>query len=226
MSKRADKVFINNQFRPFSAKNAKQKSLFSALNVYDIVFAKGAAGTGKTAVITSYAAQKLYEGHIDKIIVTRPAITACGESLGYLPGDLINDKFMPYLQPLEGIFSEVLGKSHYESYVRNGKIVPVPLGFMRGRTFKDAIIIADEIQGTTPEQMEMLTTRIGENCKLFCAGDEEQSDIKGVNGLTIAVKYLSWMDECAVIEFDLDDTVRSHLTSDIIKSFRRYKHDS
>lgn len=224
--KRSDKVFADNHFNPFTAKTETQKELFNALNSHQLVFARGPAGTGKTAVITSYAAQKLHDKSISKIIVTRPAIEAAGEKLGFLPGSLIDDKFMPYIQPVQGIFEEVLGKSFYEHCLKSGKIEPVPLAYMRGRTFKDAIVIADEVQGMTPEQMEMLCTRIGVNCKLFCAGDEEQSDIRGINGLTIACEYLKWMPSCKIITFNLEDIVRSEIVADVVMSFRRYKEKS
>lgn len=217
------KQFVNNYYKPFTAKTKKQKELFSALDSFDVVFARGPAGTGKTAVMTSYAAQKLHEGEIERIIVTRPAVEAAGESLGYLPGNLVEDKFMPYLQPLKGIFEEVLGRGCYEMYIKGGKIEPVPMAYMRGRTFKDAIVIADEVQGTSPEQMEMLTTRVGQNCKLFCAGDEEQSDIRGDNGLSVACKYMAWMPEVKIVTFDLEDIVRSKVVSSAIESFREYK---
>lgn len=221
--KRDDKEFTNNQYAPFTAKNEKQKNLFNILNTSRLVFVRGPAGTGKTAVVTSYAAQQLHEGKIDKIIVTRPAVEAAGEKLGFLPGSLVEDKFMPYLQPLKSIFEEILGRGHYEAYLKAGKIVPIPLGYMRGATYKNAIVIADEAQGMNPEQMEMLCTRIGENGKLFCAGDEEQSDIRGVNGFTIACEYLHWIPECSVFTFDLEDIVRSGITRDVITSFRNYK---
>lgn len=220
--KRSDKEFTNSSYNPFSAKTPKQKELFQALSKYPIVIARGPAGTGKTAVITSYAAQQLHEGKIAKIVVTRPAVEAAGESLGFLPGEL-EQKFSPYLRPLQGIFEEVLGKATYEMYVKSGKIEPIPMAYMRGATFKDAIVIADEVQGTTPEQMEMLMTRMGENAQLFCAGDEEQSDIRGDNGLVVACKYLEWMMECKIVTFELDEIVRSNILSDIIQSFRKYK---
>ena len=223
MAKRESKIFTNTSYKPFTAKTEKQKELFKALATHTIVFARGPAGTGKTAVITSYAAQQLNDKKIDKIIITRPAVEAVGENFGHLPGELIESKFMPYLTPLQDIFEEVLGKGHYEAFLKNKKIEPVPLAFMRGRTFKNAIVIAVEMQATTPEQMEMLCTRIGEDCKLFCAGDEEQSDIRGVNGLKIACEYLEWMSSCKIVKFELQDIVRSDIVGDVVMSFRRYK---
>lgn len=219
-----EKHFVNNQFKPFTAKNPQQKKLFQAAKDFSIVFATGCAGVGKTAVLTSFAAEQLGKGLIDKIVITRPAQEAAGESLGFLPGD-INLKYEWVVAPVKSILEEVLGKSTVEMYLKDGKIEGVPLGYMRGRTIKNAIVIADEMQNCNPAQAEMLMTRIGEGSKLFVTGDLEQSDVRGVNGLQVAVKYASWMPYAKIVEFGLDDIVRSYMTSDIIQSFRKYRDD-
>jgi len=220
-----EKSFHNNQFKPFTAKTTKQKQLFNALKTRPIVIAHGPAGVGKSAVIASYAAEQLYHDNIERIYVTRPAKESVGEEMGFLPGELLEGKFAPYLTPLKHIFEEVLGKSHYEMYLKEERIVPIPMAYMRGMTLKNAIVIADEMQNSLPSAMEMLLTRIGENATIAIDGDAEQSDVRGMSGLDVALKYVSWMPDCAVIEFGLDDIVRSRLTSDIIQSFRKYKQD-
>lgn len=220
-----EKEFVNRQFKPFTAKNHQQKKLFQAAKDFSIVFATGCAGVGKTAVLTSYAAEQLGKGLIDKIVITRPSQEAAGESLGFLPGD-INLKYEWVVAPVKSILEEVLGKSTVEMFLKDGKIEGIPLGYMRGRTIKNAIVIADEMQNSNPAQAEMLMTRIGENCKLFITGDLEQSDLRGINGLEVAVKYASWMPYAKVVEFGLDDIVRSYMTSDIIQSFRKFRQEN
>ena len=214
------KTFCNTKFNPFSAKTEAQKKYFSALNAFTIVFGVGPAGTGKTACAVAHACQELYFGRIDKIIVTRPAVEAAGESLGFLPGE-IEDKFAVYLTPIKEIAEEVLGKGHYEMFVKEGKIQGVPLAYCRGRTFNDAHIILDEAQNTTPEQMKMLLTRIGRDSKIFVNGDSEQSDIKGTNGMDDAISRISWIPSVKIVEFGMDDIVRNGIISEILQSYRK-----
>lgn len=220
-----DKVFGNNYYTPTTAKTEKQCRLFQAANDFQIVTATGCAGTGKTHVLVAHAAQELFYNRIERIVITRPATEADGEKLGHLPGGL-DEKYEWVIMPVRTILEKSLGKSYVEMYVKNFKIEAVPLAYMRGRTFDNAIVIADEMQNSTPAQAEMLMTRIGENSKLFITGDEEQSDIKGMSGLQAIVKYAMWMPYAKHIEFGLDDTVRSHMTSDIIQSFRKYRREN
>lgn len=215
-----EKTFCNSQFKPFTAKTDNQRKYFSALNNFDIVFGIGPAGTGKTACSVAHCCQELYFGRIDKIIVTRPALESCGENLGFLPGE-IEDKFSVYLTPIREIAEEVLGKSHYEMFVKSGKIIAAPLGYCRGRTFNDSFIILDEAQNTSPEQMKMLLTRMGRNAKVFVNGDSQQSDYsRGTNGLDDAVDRLSWHPRIKVVEFFNADIVRNGLISEILESYQ------
>lgn len=215
-----EKEFVNTHFKPMSAKTDAQKRYFAALENYKIVYGVGPAGTGKTAVSVAHACAQLYAGHIEKIVITRPMTAACGEDIGFLPGD-VDEKQEPYLRPVRAIMEEILGKGAVEMFIKNGQIIGIPLAFCRGMTFNNSAIVVDEAQNTSPEQMLMILTRIGIDSKIFINGDSEQSDRLGVNGLEDAIKRTSWIPECKVIEFDLDDIVRSYLISDIIKSYRQ-----
>jgi phosphate starvation-inducible protein PhoH len=146
-----------------------------------IVFAIGPAGTGKTMLAVQAAVKKFKEGNIDKIIVTRPAVSV-DEDLGFLPGTL-EQKMAPWTRPIFDVLREYFDAKQIEGMIEEGIIEIAPLAFMRGRTFKDAYIIADEMQNATPNQMKMLLTRLGENSEMVVTGDLAQADRKVDNGL-------------------------------------------
>jgi len=217
-NKRRDKEFSNSTFNAFSAKNTKQKSYFSLIATKTIVFATGCAGTGKSHVAIASAAEALYNKDISQIIITRPAVEAANEKMGFLPGD-IDSKFEEYVVPVRQILDSCLGRSHVDAYLRNQNIKPVPLGFCRGRTFNDAFVILDEAQNTTPEQMKMLLTRTGEGSKVLINGDLMQQDTKGVSGLGDAIKRLDWHQDIGFVEFGRNECVRHGIVSDILSSY-------
>lgn len=223
--KNPEKTFTDNKFTPTVAKTAKQKQLLQAAKDFQIVAATGSAGTGKTHLLVSQAAADLHFGKINKIVVTRPYQNAVSEEYGYLSGD-ITEKYSWCLDPVRAILEKALGKTMVEYFIKNGNIEAVPLGFMRGRTFEqDTTVIADEMQNSTAESVEMLLTRLGGQAKCYITGDLEQGDVRGVNGLEVLVKYAMWMPYAKHIELGLEDIVRSKITSDIIKSFRQYRED-
>lgn len=201
----------------------RQEDYIEALNNKDIIFALGSAGSGKTYVATHYAAEQLYYKKIDKIILTRPVVEACGEELGFLPGELIEGKLMPYLIPYMETLNELLGKSFVEYCLKVGAIEPVPLAFMRGRSFKNCLILADEMQSATPMQMKLLLTRIGEGTKMMINGDIEQRDIPDATGLESAIGTLAHVDEVEVIKFTDDDCVRSGLCKKVLRAYSGYR---
>jgi phosphate starvation-inducible PhoH-like protein len=147
----------------------------------DIVITTGVAGTGKTLIACQEAIRMLKESEVEKIVITRPTVTV-EENLGYLPGSL-EDKVYPFLIPIYDYFLEHYTKENLMTMIHNGKLEVSPLAYMRGRTFKNTVIIADEMQNTTPNQMKMILTRIGENSKLIITGDLEQNDLSTYNGL-------------------------------------------
>jgi phosphate starvation-inducible PhoH-like protein len=202
---------------PIKPQNEKQRKYISAIKSHVITFATGAAGTGKTYVAAALAAQALENHSVDRIIVTRPAVEA-GESLGFLPGEL-NEKFDPYLQPFRLVLEERLGKAKVEYLLKSKTIEAIPLGYLRGRTFKNAFVILDEAQNTTPKQMKMFLTRIGQNAKVVINGDTSQIDIHGDSGLMDAVRRISFIPTVARVHFTRDDVVRSGIVSEIIQAY-------
>jgi len=197
--------------------NAAQTRYVNAIKSSQLTFALGPAGTGKTWVCTGLAAQALHNGDIEKLIITRPAVEA-GENLGFLPGEL-EEKFDPYLQPFRDSLYHFLGKSFTEYLIKAGKIEAAPLAYMRGRTFKNAWVILDEAQNTTPKQMKMFLTRLGSDCKMVVNGDTAQTDINGKSGLQDAVERLFYIPSIRVVKFKREDIVRSGLVQEIVECY-------
>lgn len=203
---------------PVEPKNAKQQKYLQAIRSHTLVFGLGPAGTGKTYIAGAVAAEMLEAKQIEKIIITRPAVDA-GESLGFLPGEL-EDKYEPYIAAFRDVLNERLGKTYVDYLLKVGRIEAQPFAYMRGRTFKDAVVILDEAQNATPEQMKLFLTRIGENCTVVVDGDESQADIRN-SGLMDAVKRLSYIPSVKVIQFGTADVVRSGLVQEVIEAYER-----
>lgn len=217
--KNTEKEFCNTKAKQTTAKTAKQKELFNALNTSIITFAKGPAGTGKSHCVVSYAAAGLLSGKYERILVTRPMVPAAYEDIGALPGD-VNDKFvLPYIGPIRPILDDSLGKGHVQMFLSEGKIMATPLAFMRGSTYNKTFMILDEAQNCLPEQLKMFLSRIGEGSAIAVTGDSRQTDIRGVNGLDDAIERLNWHPDVSVVEFSRDDIVRHSIISDILQSY-------
>jgi phosphate starvation-inducible PhoH-like protein len=209
------------KFPELKAMTYAQQDYIDAIRESDVIFALGSAGTGKTYVATHFAAEQLYYKKVDKIIITRPAVEACGESMGFLPGTL-EEKFLPYLLPYMETFNELLGKSFTEYCLKTGAIEAVPLAFMRGRSFKNCIVLGDELENASPMQLKLLLTRIGTNCKMLLNGDLDQQDISGLSGLADAIGRTRHVEEVEVIQFTDDDIVRSGLCKKLLKAYKNY----
>jgi phosphate starvation-inducible protein PhoH and related proteins len=186
-----------------------------------IVAGVGMAGTGKTVFACDAAIRMLHSGeqNVQKIVLTRPLVSVENENIGFLPGD-INSKVSPWLLPILDIFLEYFTQNEINRKIQDGVIEISPLGYMRGRTFKNCIIIADEIQNATPTQLLMVTTRIGLNSKLVITGDINQSDLKGKNGLEHFVNRLkadNAFDDIKMVEFDDGDVERSEVVKHVLK---------
>lgn len=208
---------------PISPKTASQRRYINAIRNFALTFGTGPAGTGKTWLAGALAAEMLEAGTVERIIVTRPAVEA-GESLGFLPGEL-DQKYEPFIMPFRQVLEERLGSGMVDFLVKNGRLEAAPLAYMRGRTFKHAFVILDEAQNTTPKQMKLFLSRIGENCKIVVDGDPNQQDIQGASGLTDAVRRLSWIPSVKVIEFTREDIVRSGLAAEIVGAYEAPRGD-
>lgn len=179
---------------------------------HDILFATGPAGTGKTYVATVHAIRELQAGNIERIVITRPTVTSGDEDYGYLPGSLL-EKLSPWMLPIIDVFKEHYEVHMVELMLRNEIIEIAPLGFCRGRTFKNCFVIADEMQNATPDQMKMLLTRIGEGTSMVITGDIEQHDRgHGVSGLADITRRLKarQLAELPVEEEEYDEAYTFH----------------
>lgn len=213
-------IFVNTyDGRQIVAKSINQKKYFDALQSSDIVFAVGAAGSGKTYLTVAYAMNLLKKNKIKKIIITRPVVEA-GEKLGFLPGDL-KEKIDPYLIPIYDAINDILGNEQAEKLIEKGIIEIAPLAYMRGRTLDNAFIILDEGQNTTENQMKMFLTRLGFNSKMVVTGDITQIDLNKniVSGLVHAVTILKDIKEIKFINFSTVDVMRHPLVSKIIEKY-------
>lgn len=204
---------------PFYPMTTAQARYAQSIIDNTITFGVGPAGTGKSYVALALAAERLQNKEIDKIIITRPAVEA-GENFGFLPGEL-EEKYAPYLDPFRDILSERLGKSHVEYLIKHKRIEAKPLAFMRGITLKNCWAILDEAQNTSPAQMKLFLTRIGENCKVIVDGDCEQKDIKIRSGLSDAVDRFQNTRKIGIVEFSENDIVRSGIVRDVIRAYAR-----
>ena len=202
-----------------NARNANQKSYLSKLysETTSIVFAIGPAGTGKTMLAVQYGIKLFQEGVVDKIVVTRPAVSV-DEDLGFLPGTL-NEKMAPWTRPIFDVFSEYYQAKDIAKMLEDGTIEISPLAYMRGRTFKNAYIIADECQNTTVNQMKMLLTRLGEGSKMVVTGDLAQADRLSDNGLIDFCNLLEqkeYLEHIDIIRFDHKDIERHNAVKEVL----------
>ncbi|MCD6116391.1 PhoH family protein [bacterium] len=203
-------------------KTSGQRIYFSAMLNNDIVFAEGPAGTGKTYLAVATALQKLKNQEIARIILCRPAIEA-GESLGYLPGDLM-DKVDPYLRPLTDALFDMLSSEKINKYLDQKIIEIIPLAYMRGRTLNNAFVILDEAQNTSPMQMKMFLTRLAANSQAVVTGDTTQIDlpVKTVSGLVQIQEILQGIEGIKFVSLKKEDVVRHRLVKEIIKAYEDY----
>lgn len=200
----------------------KQIEYMQAIQNKDLVISIGPAGTGKTFLACIEAIRSLNKGEVERIILTRPVVEA-GEKLGFLPGDLY-EKVNPYLKPLYDAFYALIGPEKFGRYRKENIIEIVPLAYMRGRTLDDAIIILDEAQNTTSNQMQMFLTRLGCNSKAVITGDITQVDLEQQNcGLIEIQEILKGIKEVEFIYFTKSDVVRHHLVKRIIDAYTKFK---
>ena len=208
------------------AKTLNQKRLVEFMNIKDMVFAIGPAGTGKTYTGVALAVKALKEKQVKRIILTRPAVEA-GENLGFLPGDL-NEKLDPYMQPLYDALRDMIPKETLQSYIEKGTIQIAPLAFMRGRALDNAFVILDEAQNSTHSQMKMFLTRMGKNAKFMITGDPGQIDLpkRMISGLKEALLILKNTNGIGIVYLDDKDVIRHHLVKKIIDAYKKIEHNN
>ncbi|TKW61955.1 MAG: PhoH family protein [Blastochloris viridis] len=208
-------------------RSVTQHRYVSALQKNTLVFGTGPAGTGKTYLAVAQAVSMLVGRQVSRIILTRPVLEA-GERLGFLPGTF-EEKIDPYLRPLFDALDDTLGRERWAKMRESGQIEIAPLAYMRGRTIKDSIMLLDEAQNTTPTQMKMFLTRLGENSRMFVTGDPAQSDLPPLrtpngyvpqpNGLKDAIETLDGLRDIEIVRFRESDVVRHPLVSTIVTAY-------
>jgi phosphate starvation-inducible PhoH-like protein len=205
--------------KSIAPKSPNQARYMEALETFDMVFAIGPGGTGKTYLAVSMAVSALLSKQVTRIILARPAVEA-GERLGFLPGTL-QEKVDPYMRPLYDALHDLLEADKLESFLEKGIIEVAPLAFMRGRTLNDSFVILDEAQNTTSEQMKMFLTRLGFNSKAVITGDVTQIDLPDSrrSGLVEAIEIVGKIEGISMVYFDEHDVVRHSLVQRIIKAY-------
>jgi phosphate starvation-inducible PhoH-like protein len=216
-----EEIGKNVKGKTIRVKTLGQSQYISSIKKNDLVFGIGPAGTGKTYLAVVMAVNALKNGHVQRIILTRPAVEA-GESLGFLPGDL-KEKVDPYLRPLYDALHDVLGTEHTQRLIERGVIEIAPLAYMRGRTLDDAFVILDEAQNTTMAQMKMFLTRLGFGSKMVITGDISQIDLpKGAqSGLAAVSKILTNVKGISFVHLEQSDVVRHPLVGRIVQAYEQ-----
>ncbi|MBI2889742.1 MAG: PhoH family protein [Nitrospirae bacterium] len=218
-----DEVYLTGQSLKITPRSLAQKTYVEAIRGHDVVFGIGPAGTGKTYLAMAMALSLLRSGRVHRLALTRPAIEA-GERLGFLPGDIL-EKVNPYLRPLYDALHDMVEFEKARKMVEKGIIEVAPLAFMRGRTLNDTFVILDEAQNTTPEQMKMFLTRLGNNSKAVITGDVTQIDLPDPkrSGLIQAEQILRGVNGLAIVWFTDRDVVRHPLVQEIIRAYERHE---
>lgn len=199
-------------------KTIGQRDYMQSIKDNKLTICTGPAGTGKTIIAAAMAVKYVKEGLYNDIVIVRPAVTACDEEIGFLPGD-VDEKMGPFMLPVIHNIGKVLKQSEFNQFIEF-KVKIMPLAFMRGITLDNCVVILDEAQNTQPSQMKMFLTRLGENCKAIVEGDEDQTDIEFKNGLEDCVDRLSNMEDVGIIRMDNSDIVRSTFVSQVLQRYK------
>ncbi len=215
----ADETLIRTRKRVITPRSPTQSQYVRALSEHELVFALGPAGTGKTYLAVAVSVSMLLSGEVDRIILSRPAVEA-GERLGFLPGDM-RQKVDPYLRPLYDALYDMLPASQVAKRLEVGEIEVAPLAFMRGRTLANAFVILDEAQNTTPGQIKMFLTRLGENSRMVVTGDPSQVDLPlgARSGLRDAIEILDGVEGVKLVRFSDVDVVRHPLVVTVVRAY-------
>lgn len=221
--KSGDTIVFSVTGKPIVPRSENQRKLVSEYEKSDLLFAIGPAGSGKTYTAIALAVRSLKNKEIKKIILSRPAVEA-GEKLGFLPGDM-KDKIDPYLQPLYDALQDMIPAAKLKEYMELNVIQIAPLAFMRGRTLNDAVVILDEAQNTTTQQIKMFLTRMGMNTKMIVTGDMTQIDLPSsqTSGLVQALRILKGVKGISFIELNKKDIVRHKLVTRIVDAYEKFE---
>lgn len=205
---------------PLVPQTEAQRCFLSSLRSNTLTIVRGSAGVGKTYVALAYAAELLRDHEIERIILTRPLVGVDGEEskIGALPGTL-QEKLQFWAMPMVDVLIERLGKGAFDYFLQHDKIRIVPLAYLRGSSFNDCFIHCTEAQNTSPSQIKMLLTRVGENAQVVLDGDPQQSDLKKLNGLEDACARLEDMVDVGVVTFTRDDVVRSGFCQNVLARY-------
>ena len=219
-------VTIQIRNRSIVPRTINQKRYVQSMLKSEVVFGIGPAGTGKTYLAMAAAIDALFKEKVDRLILTRPAVEA-GEALGFLPGDL-QEKIQPYLRPLYDAMHDIMGHEYSQNLMERGVIEIAPLAYMRGRTLSNAFIILDEAQNTTPEQMMMFLTRMGDRSRTVVTGDITQIDLpqEKHSGLKQAIHVLHDISGIKFLYLDKSDVVRHPLVQEIIEAYANHSQSS
>jgi len=219
---RSERIHRDERSFHIQPKTENQRLLLDAINEFPITVTLGAAGVGKTYCAASKVAQLYLTGKYDHIILTRSNVPT-GRSLGFFPGD-INEKLTPWLLPLISVLEKQLGKTKYDYILEKNIIQLQPLETIRGRSFENSLVLVDECQNLTIEELKAITTRLGENSKMILMGDATQSDID--NGSNI-IKFCKICEkhniEIPIVRFTVDDIVRSDIVGQLVRAFIKEK---
>ena len=220
--RKSSKKMQHHKRPPLEPKTERQKLYLNALKTSPQTIVLGPAGTGKTYIAASYASQMYLDKVIDKIVITRPHVSV-GKDIGYLPGGVL-EKATPWAMPTLDVLEQWMGKGVLDTSLKNGNIEIAPLALMRGRSFENSFIIVDEAQNITTHEIKMLLTRVAEGSKIVLNGDVQQSDLKDANGLAKIVELSQrYAVNVPVIEFTIDDVVRSEVCKQWISIFMQEK---
>ena len=214
--KRSQKQPSRQSVRHVEAKTENQLDYLKAIEEGKVIFCSGPSGSGKSFIAAGMAAKMLEMGEIEQIVITRPLVCS-GREIGSLPGEL-SEKIAPYLQPMEENLKFFLSPPHYGQYFNTGKIQYKPLEMMRGATFHSSVMILDEAQNCTVDQIKMFITRMGQGSKVLINGDSKQTDIRSHSGLEVVMDRLYDIKGVEVCELTHDDIQRNGILGDILRA--------
>jgi phosphate starvation-inducible PhoH-like protein len=222
----SDVILYGSRGNVLKAKTPNQQKLVEAIEKNDLVFVLGPAGTGKTYIAVAMAVRALKNKEVKKIIISRPVVEA-GESLGFLPGDM-KEKVDPYLRPIYDALEDMIPAEKLKFYQENKVIEIAPLAYMRGRTLSSAFVLLDEAQNTTPMQMKMFLTRMGQGAKVVVNGDRTQVDLprKQKSGLSDTLNILRDVQGIGFVEMKAEDVVRHKLVKDIVAAYNKFEESA